>query len=61
MISSIRTPLLIQERLERTEINLMHYKWEVTLTHGNQPNTFWMGQLVLSPNINIEKKSQFKF
>jgi len=27
-------------RLERTETNLMHFKWEVTWSYGNQPNTF---------------------
>jgi len=37
-VSSIRT-LLIQGRLERTETDLMHFKWKVTWTHGNQPNT----------------------
>ena len=44
MVSSIRTPMLIQVvRLERTETNLMNFKWEVTSTHGNQPNTFTNG------------------
>jgi len=38
-ISSIRTPVLMQGRLERTETNLIHFKWEVTWTPGNQPNT----------------------
>jgi len=28
MVSSIRTPMLIQGRLERVETNLMHFKWE---------------------------------
>ena len=27
---SIRTPMLIKGRLERTETNLMHFKWEET-------------------------------
>jgi len=27
-VSSIRTPTLIQGRLERTETNLRHFKWE---------------------------------
>jgi len=40
VISSIRTPMLIQGRLDRTETNLMHCKWEVIWTHGHQPNTF---------------------
>jgi len=31
-------------RLERAEPNLMHFKWEVIRTHGNQPNTFQMGR-----------------
>jgi len=49
LVSSIRTPMLIQGRLERTETNLMHIKREqVTWTHGNQPNTFWMGPRVNS-------------
>jgi len=26
-------------RLERTETNLMHFKSEVTWTHGNQPTS----------------------
>jgi len=30
MASSIRTPMLTQGRLERTETNQMHFKWEVT-------------------------------
>jgi len=30
--------LLIQGMLERTETNLMHFKWEVT--NAYQPNTF---------------------
>jgi len=30
MVSSIRTPMVIQGRLERAEINLMHFKWEMT-------------------------------
>jgi len=38
--SSIRTPLLIQGRLEHTEINLMHFIWEVTWAHGNHPISF---------------------
>jgi len=29
-VSSIRTPMLIQGRLQRTVTNLMHFKWEVT-------------------------------
>ena len=33
-VSSIRTPVLIQGRLERTETNLMHFKWEVTNTRN---------------------------
>jgi len=28
-VSSIRTPMLVQGSLKRTEINLMHFKWEV--------------------------------
>ena len=39
-VNSIRTPMLIQGRLERTETNLMQFKWEVTWTYGNQPNAF---------------------
>ena len=31
-------------RLERTYTNLMHFKWEVTWTHGTQLNTFYVGQ-----------------
>jgi len=30
----------------------MHFKWEVTLTRGNQPDIFLMGQRV---NSNFEK------
>jgi len=26
-----------------TWTHLMHFKWEVTWTHGTQPNTFYMG------------------
>jgi len=37
-VTSIRTPRLIQGRLEGTETNLMHIRWEVTWTHRNQPN-----------------------
>ena len=44
--------MLIQGKLERTETNLMHFKWEVTWTHGNQPYTFSMGQRV---NSHFEK------
>jgi len=40
LVSSIRTPMLIQGRSERTETNPMHFNWEVTLMHGNQSNTF---------------------
>jgi len=29
-VGSIRTPVLIKGRLERTEINLMHFKWKVS-------------------------------
>jgi len=29
-VSSVRTPMLMRGRLERTETNLMHFKWEVT-------------------------------
>jgi len=36
-VSSIRTPMLIQGRFERRETNLMHFQWEVTWRHGNQP------------------------
>ena len=39
-VSLIRTPMLIQGRLERTETNLMHIKLEVTWTQENQPKTF---------------------
>ena len=39
-VNSIRTPMLTQGRFERTENNLMHFKWEVTWTHANQSNTF---------------------
>jgi len=35
--------MIIQGRIERTETNLMHFKWVVTSTHVNQPNTFYMG------------------
>jgi len=27
-----------------TWTHVMHFKWEVTWTHGPQPNTFYMGQ-----------------
>jgi len=40
MVSSIRTPVFIQGRLERTETKLMHLKWEVAWKHENQPNSF---------------------
>jgi len=40
-VSSIRMPMLIQGRLERTGTNLMHFKWKVIWTHGKQ--TFKMG------------------
>jgi len=30
LINSIRTPMLIQGKLERTETNVMHYEWEMT-------------------------------
>jgi len=42
MVCSTRTPMLLRGRLKRTETNLMHYKWEVTETHGKQflKNTF---------------------
>jgi len=33
--SFIRTPMLIQGRLERTETNLMHFKWDVTCMETN--------------------------
>jgi len=37
-VNSVRMPMLIQARLfERTQSSLMHFKWEVTSTHGNQP------------------------
>jgi len=39
-VSSIGTHMLIQGRLQRTETNVMHFKWEMIQTHGNQPNTF---------------------
>jgi len=29
-VSSIRTLMLIQGRLEHTETNLIHFKWEMT-------------------------------
>jgi len=48
MVNPIRTPMLIQGKLERKETNLMRFKWEVTLTHGNQHITFKMGQRVNS-------------
>jgi len=35
-VSSIRTPMLTQRRLERMDINSTHFKWDVTQTHGNQ-------------------------
>ena len=37
-VSSIRMPMLIQGRLESTVTNIMHFEWEVTRTHGDQPN-----------------------
>jgi len=40
--------MLIEGRVKRTEINVMHLKWEATWTHGHQPNTFQMGQRVKS-------------
>jgi len=46
--SSVRTSMLIQGRLERTETNQMYFKWELPWTHGNQPDTFSMGQRVNS-------------
>jgi len=53
-------PVLKQGRLERTETNLMHFKWEVTWTHGNQLNTFWMGRRVNSHFVNkICKRWQY--
>jgi len=48
LMSSIRTPMLVQGRLERTETNLIHLKWEVTWTHGSQSNAFEMRQRVYS-------------
>ena len=30
LVIFIRTPVIIQRRLGRTETNLMHFKWEVT-------------------------------
>ena len=33
MVSSIRTPMLIQGRLERTETKLIHFRWD----HVNSP------------------------
>jgi len=36
--------MLIEGRLERTETNLVHFKLEMTLTHGTQPNIFHMEQ-----------------
>jgi len=48
LVGSIRTPILINGIIERTEINPMHFKWEMNWTHGNQPNTFEMGQRVNS-------------
>jgi len=42
--SSIRTPMLIPGRFERTETNLMHFKWEVT--NSRKLNTFYMWQSV---------------
>jgi len=51
----IRKPMLIQgELVERTETILMHFKWEGTWTHENQPKTFQMGQRV---NSHFEKKT----
>jgi len=47
--------MLIQGKLERRETNLMHFKWEVTRTNGNQPNTFYMGQCVNSHFDKITK------
>jgi len=37
-------------RFERTETNLMHFKWEVTWTHGTgtEPNTFLKRQRVVT-------------
>ena len=34
LVSSIRTPMLIQGRLKRTDTNLMNLKWQLTSTHG---------------------------
>jgi len=48
LVSSIRTPVLIQGIHKGTETNLMHFKWEVTLTREKQSNTFLMGQRVNS-------------
>jgi len=33
--------MLIEGRFERSETNPMHFKWEVTWTHENQPDTFY--------------------
>jgi len=36
---------LIQGGLNASTVTyLMHFKWELTWTHGTQPNTFYMGQ-----------------
>ena len=50
-VSFIRTPVLIQGRLDRAEINLTRFKWEVT---GANVKPFSMGQRV---NIHFERRS----
>ena len=47
--------MLIQGRHERVENSLMNFKWEVTWTHGNQPNTFEIEQLVNSHFVFSER------
>jgi len=37
------------------ENSLMNFKWEVTWTHGNQPNTFEIEQLVNSHFVFSER------
>jgi len=48
LVSSIRTPILIQGRLERMGNNLMYFKWEVAWMYGDQLIAFLMEQRVNS-------------
>ena len=43
--------------IERTQTNLMHFKWELNWTHGTQPNTFSMGHRVNSHFVKVNVTS----